>query len=261
MKNPEISIVHALENRIRLNFSEPPIQQEALEKHIVNLNGVVACSYSDISKNALITFESQEIELLTIIKEVVMVLSSQYCMRHVIIRVRDTMNFTPLSMLSLVSIGSAYLLRASKFFSNHPSNPLYYWEYGAAIITAFAVLEHAAIEVNKTGIFDPEAFSILYLVNQINGKHPLNGAKWTWLASFGRHLFPIASTNHLTIKVIEGVDYKSGNVYNDVVVTGSLSLLDHEKRNKSFTNIELIRGVFKRYKQSQIYSKKKNKLI
>ncbi len=261
MKNPEISIVHALENRIRLHFSEPPIQYEALNEHISNLKGVQSFSYSDVSKNALVTFESKEIDLLKILKEIVMSLSSQYCMRYVTIRVRDTMNFTSLSMLSLASIGTAYLLRATKLFPKHPNNPLYYLECGSAIITAFAVLEHAAIEVNKTGIFDPEAFSILYLVTQFNGKHPLKGAKWTWLASFGRHLFPIASTNHLTIKVIEGVDYKSGNVYSDVVVSGSLSLLDHEKRNKSFNKKELIHGVFERYKHSQIYSKKKHKLI
>lgn len=261
MINPEITVVHALKKRIRLHFSEPPAHSETLLSRIMDLEGVKMCSYSDITRNIVISYEPAEIALLKILKEIVMSLSTQYCMRSVSVKVRETFQFTPLSFWALIAIGSSVLARSIGMISIGNGVPVRYLEYAAASITGLAVLEHAAIEINKTGIFDPEAFSVLYLVNQIKGKHPIKGALWTWIASFGRHLVPVAQSNRIVFKLIEGVDYKSGEKYTDIVTSGSLSLLDHYNHHDISTNKkELIKGVFERYKQSQIYTRGKRKL-
>ncbi len=260
MSNAEITVVHALKNRIRLHFNEPPIHADNLVKPVLALSGVVSCSYSEITRNILIFYNSKDITLLTVLKEIVNTLASQYCMRSVSVRVRDTFQFSKLSLLAIMSITGSYLARFSGVMPLKNGHPVKYFEYIAAAITGVAVLEHAAIEINKTGIFDPEAFSVLYLVNQIKGKQPVKGAFWTWVASFGRHLFPVVQTNRIIFKVIEGVDYKTGEKYSDIVTSGSLSLLDHYNRDISLSSKELIKGVFRRYKQSQIYTKGKQKL-
>ncbi len=260
MKNPEITVVHALKKRIRLHFSEPPVHSEAILSRIIDLNGVTGASYSEITRNIVITFEPKEIPLLTVLKEIVIALSAQYCMRTVSVKVRESFQFTQLSFWALISIGGSFISRSIGMGALGNGATIKYMEYGAAAITGFAVLEHAAIEINKTGIFDPEAFSVLYLFNQIKGKQPIKGAFWTWIASFGRHLVPVVPTNRIVFKVIEGIDYKSGEKYTDIITSGSLSILNHCCHEVVMNKKELINGVFERYKQSQIYTKGKRKL-
>ncbi len=259
MKNAEITVVHALHNRIRLNFSEPPFHPEAMLSRLLDLEGVSSCSYSEITRNILINFEPTEIALLSILKELVMSLSTQYCMRGVSVRVRETFHFTPLALWAIVAISASLLSRSLTPVLNRNMAPVRMLEYGAAAVTGLAVLEHAAIEVNKTGIFDPEAFSVLYLFNQMKSKHPIKGAIWTWVASFGRHLVPIAQTNRITFKVIEGVDYKNGEKYTDIITSGSLSIIDHSTKHVTLNKKELVQGVIERYRHSQIYTKGKRK--
>ncbi len=263
MKNAEITIVHALRNRIRLHFHEPPVHSDKVIQIIKELSGVKKCSYSEVTRNMLITFDSKEIQTLSVLKEVVLSLSTQYCMRSTTINVKNSFHPTALSVLSLISLASAYLIHTltpkTMMRNKHGKTPNIF-EYGVAGFTGLAVLEHAAIEVHKTGIFDPEAFSVLYLFNQMKEKQPIKGALVTWFASFGRHLLPIVQMNRITFKVIEGVDIKTGRKYTDVITSGSLSLLEQYNKDVPTNKKELVKGVFERYKQSQFFAVDKFRL-
>ncbi len=252
MKNAEIIVLHSLPNRIRLHFSEPPFRSNDVVESLLELEGVTACSYSVVTRNILIYFTPSKTSLLDVLKHIVLSLSAQYCMRRVCVKVHDRYKLSSLSYLALISIGGISIVRFLKigsFFNVVPTRAI---EYGIATMTGLAVFEHAAIEINRTGIFDPEAFSVLYLFTQIKEGHPIKGAFWTWIASFGRHLVPISQSNHITFKVIEGVDYKTAEKYTDIVTTGSLSLID-SCHCKELDRKELVKGVFEKYKQFQTH--------
>lgn len=248
-----ITIVHALPGRVRVNFNEPPERDGEMLSMISSIDGVMECDYSHYTSNLLIVFEDSHIELLFILKKIVLFLSGQYCKRPIHIRVNDTFSFTTFTLGSIFFILLTSALNGQRYFMVPFAKAL---EYTTAFVTTFSVFEHAAIEVNRTGVFDPEAFSVLYLLNSVKKGHPLKGAIWTWIAVFGRHLFPIMHNNSLRMTVIEGVNPITREKYDDVITTGSLAYLETKNTN-DISRVDLIKGVAKRLTRSRLHTRKR----
>jgi hypothetical protein len=100
--------------------------------------------------------------------------------------------------------------------------------WAAVGTTAVAVIEHAYIEIKRTGSFDPEALSIVYLINSASMSHLVRGSLFTWLASFSRHLIRFPFLDGLKLTIIEGVDEIKKQKYLDVVTSGSISMSSFE---------------------------------
>lgn len=218
MKNPEITIVHSLPNRVRLRLALSVKRPDELIKVLCQCNGVRSASYSNISQTMLIHYDHMECEFLHILKVMVLELCSSYGYKPVIVRPEAHYSFTPLAFISAASIG---FIGLAQFFMLFPTRVL---NWACAGLTAAAVLEHAYNEFNESGSFDFENLSIVYLANSVNNGHFLKGSFFTWLATFSRHIMPVNPHDGLKLTVIEGEDYPSGRRYNDVITSGCINI-------------------------------------
>ena len=221
MTSPEIRIEHNLPNRARIRFSIPPKRHAELTRSMLGLEGVEDFTYNDITHGAMVVFDHQRIELLRILKTLVLELALEYGRQPVHVRTaNDSYHFTS---LSLVSAGGILAAAAATLFG-----PLRLYttvlRWSAVALTAGAIVEHASSEIRRTGSFDFENLSIVYLINSVPQNHLVRGSLATWLATFSRHLMPLKSQNGLKFEVIEGEDHKTGKCYNDVVISGCVDM-------------------------------------
>ena len=70
----------------------------------------------------------------------------------------------------------------------------------------------------------------------------LRGSSVTWLATFSRHILPIAPNDGLKFAVVEGVDPATGARYDDVITTGFISVDQLRPAQESGTTV-LLRGL------------------
>lgn len=221
MTTPEIRIEHNLPNRARLRFSVPPKRHAEVTRKVVELEGVEDFAYNDITHGAVVTFDHQRIELLRILKTLVLELAFEYGRQPVHVRTHnDNYQFTPLSLVSaggIIAAAAATIFTPLRFHTT-----LLRWT--AVALTAGAIVEHASSEIRRTGSFDFENLSIVYLINSVPQNHLVRGTFATWLATFSRHLMPLKSQSGLKFEVIEGEDHKTGKCYNDVVISGCVDM-------------------------------------
>lgn len=221
MTTPEIRIEHNLPNRARLRFSVPPRRYKKLTLRIRGLEGVEHFSYNATTRGALVVFDHQKIELLRILKTLVLELALEYGRQPVHVRTsNDSYHFT---LLSLVSAGGILAAAAATLFA--PTR-LYttVLRWSAVALTGGAIVEHASGEIGRTGSFDFENLSIVYLINSVPQNHLVRGVFATWVATFSRHLMPLKPQGGLKCEVIEGEDPKTGKRYDDVLISGSIDL-------------------------------------
>lgn len=224
MTLPILTIVHNLPDRVRLHFSIPPGNPDALCAKLMKDQRFRQASYSDVSQTIVIGFDHKEIELLHIFKMIAIALADEYHRQPLYVRPNDTYRFTLATRVSAILILTALTLRLIK------NGPLAGTIVGWAAVgtTAAAVVEHAYIEIKRTGSFDPEALSIVYLINSAGMGHLVRGSLFTWLASFSRHLIRFPFLDGLKMTIIEGFDEEKRKKYLDVVTSGSISMSSFE---------------------------------
>ena len=226
MTLPIITIVHSLPDRVRLHFSAPPVNFNIVRKRFSKDKRIRILSYSKVSHTCVIQFDHKKVELLHILKMITLTLADEYHRQPVYVLPKDVYRFTTLTRISALAIILYSASRLSQ--SNTLTNNILGWT--AVVTTAAAVIEHAYIEIKRTGSFDPEALSIVYLVNSAGKNQLLQGALFTWLASFSRHLLRFPYLNGIKLSVIEGFDASSESKYLDVVASGSISMSNLEGR-------------------------------
>ena len=224
MSIPILTIVHNLPDRVRLNFSMPPANPDALCSWLMEDKRFRQVTYSTVSHNIVIAFDHKEIELLHIFKMIAISLADEYKRQPIYVRPSDSYRFTPATSLSAMLIASALVLR----LVNNRSLAGNIVGWAAVATTAAAVIEHAYIEIKRTGSFDPEALSIVYLINSAGTGHLVRGSLFTWLASFSRHLIRFPFLDGLKLSVIEGFDEIKKHRYLDVITAGSISMSSFE---------------------------------
>jgi hypothetical protein len=209
---------------VRLHFSIPPLNFDPARSHLLKDKRIKKIEYSDVSHTCVIRFEHKKVELLHILKMLTMALADEYNRQPVFIRPREFHRFTPLTQASALSILIA--LAGRLFQANSVTHAIFGWT--AVGTTAAAVIEHAYTEIKRTGSFDPEALSIVYLFNSAGRGQLVRGAVFTWLASFSRHLMHVPYLEGLKMTVIEGFDETKKEKYLDVVTSGSISMISLE---------------------------------
>lgn len=220
MKLPEILIEHALPHRVRLRFALPPQNPGLLGENVINLEGVEDFAYTPLTRSAVIAYQSERVQLTTILKTMARQLTLENDRQPVSIRTNCGYLFTPLSLLSAGSIlvaGAATALSLQNTLTT-----LLRWS--AVVFTAGAIMEHASGEIRRAGSFDFENLSIVYLINSLSQNHLVRGAFATWLATFSRHLMPFRPQEGMKLQLIEGRDQQSGSFYQDFTTTGNLDL-------------------------------------
>ena len=224
MTLPILTIVHNLPDRVRLHFSVPPTSPETLCRQLMKDKRFQQASYSKVSQTIVIAFDHKEIELLHIFKMIAIALADQYNRQPIYVRPNDTYRFTLATRVSALLILSAMATRLLTPLSL--AGKIAGW--AAVGTTAAAVVEHAYIEIKRTGSFDPEALSIVYLINSAGMGHHVRGSLFTWLASFSRHLIRFPFLDGLKLSIIEGFDEVKKQKYLDVVTSGSISMASFE---------------------------------
>ena len=224
MTLPIITIVHNLPDRVRLHFSAPPANPDALCNRLMEDKRMHEVSFSTVSQTIVIAFDHKEIELLHIFKMIAIFMADQYQRQPIYVRPSDTYRFTLATRASALLIITALVVRIVK--NSSLAGAVVGW--AAVGTTAAAVIEHAYIEIKRTGSFDPEALSIVYLINSAGNGHLLRGALFTWLASFSRHLIRFPFLDGLKLSIIEGFDEMTKHKYLDVVTSGSISMASFE---------------------------------
>lgn len=226
MKIPTMTIVHSLPDRIRLHFSVPPVNPDALKKKLLKDKRIKQMDYSRVTNTCVVIYEHKKIELLHILKALAIALADEYHRQPIFVRPKDISRFTPLAQFSALTIVLASAARI--FQATSLTHLILGWTAVAA--TSAAVVEHAVMEIKQTGSFDPEAFSIVFLVNSAGSGQLIRGSLFTWLAAFSRHLVRVPYLEGLKLSVIEGIDPVTRNKYLDVVTGGSISMSNLEGR-------------------------------
>ena len=226
MALPILTIIHHLPERVRLHFSILPANPDALCRRLMEDKRLRRVSFSGVSRNCVIEFDHLQIGLLRIFKMIAIALADEYQRQPVYVRPNDTYRFTLATRVSAMFVIAALAVGGLK--PRSLARAIVGWT--AVGTTAAAVIEHAYIEIKRTGSFDPEALSIVYLINSAGMGHLVRGSLFTWLASFSRHLIRFPSLDGLTLTLIEGFDETKKQRYLDVVTSGSLSLSGSERK-------------------------------
>ncbi len=224
---PIITILHCLPDRVRLHFSVPPRNVENLRENLLQDSRIWQMTYSPVSRTCVLSYDHKDVELLHVLKMIVILLADEYHRQPVYILPKDVYRLSPLTTFSAVAILVASISRLAGLSATAGS--LSGWT--AVGSTAAAVIEHAYIEIKRTGSFDPEALSIVYLINSAGRREFIRGALFTWLASFSRHLMRFPHLDGLKMSFVEGFNEMRKEKYLDVVTSGSISMSSLEGRS------------------------------
>jgi len=94
------------------------------------------------------------------------------------------------AVLSAIGVATALAMRGLKPSVGGRSR----LDWGAGLLTAWSVVDHAWRELRERGYFDPEVLSLAYLATALARGNLLSASVVTWLTTFGRHLIEVAPT-------------------------------------------------------------------
>ncbi len=217
---PTLTILHSLPGRVRIHFSIPPNNFRTLRQQLLQDDRLREMTWSSVSQTSVIHYSHKDIELLHILKMITLFLADEYQRQPIYVQPNEAYRFSPLTLLSAATIVSAAVIRYSAV--NHQVSRLL--SLAAVGATAASVIEHAYIEIKRTGSFDPDALSIVYLVNSARKGEYIQGSFFSWLVSFSRHLIQFPYFEGLKLTIIDGFDEVKKQRYLDVVTSGSLSM-------------------------------------
>ncbi|MFP3984330.1 MAG: hypothetical protein ACLFV2_11665 [Desulfurivibrionaceae bacterium] len=220
MTLPIMTIAHSLPGRVRIHFSIPPREFDTLRQKLLQDARILEMSWSPVSKTCVIYYDHKKIELLHILKMIAIFLADEYQRQPIYVCPNEDYRFSTLTLLSAVSIVFAAVAR----FTAIDLQIGRLLGLAAVGTTAASVVEHAYIEIERTGNFDPDALSIVYLINSTRKGEYVQGAFFTWLVSFSRHLVQLPYLGGLKMTIIDGFDEIKKQKYLDVVTSGSISM-------------------------------------
>ncbi|KEI01611.1 hypothetical protein FDC62_10395 [Clostridium botulinum] len=185
MNQPTIIIVHRLNNRIRVKLSHPLRSVEEVIVAMEKRDGLESFKYNNITKSIVIYFNTNKISM----EELIITLSVFYSKQYGMVPIKLTSDTPSRDMPASArySLGAICISAISKILvSNTTIQKLLNWV--AVSTTIGATIEHAYLEINTKGAFDPEVVSVMYLINSIGEGKFLRPSIITWLTTFGRHI-------------------------------------------------------------------------
>jgi hypothetical protein len=213
MAKLNVTVVHRLPGRIRLQLNRPPMNVEKLLRRVIRHEGIKRLSFNPISKCIIAEFTPSLISSTEIILRISIALSVEFNGSSVKLDVKK--KTIPLTVLDYYS-GSSILLAALTKMLGLPLATQQYFNYNAGLSTTASVMKHAFYEVKHEGIYDPEVVSVVYLINSLINGNFLVASGITWIATFGRHLLADSEESCLLKAIeVEGDQEKS---YMDVEV-------------------------------------------
>lgn len=211
--NPQIAIRHSIPGRLRMRISPNPSNVQELIDAVDGHDGIEKISFSPKTGSLLTLFDSRRVTTEEIVLRAATALSLQHNLSSVLIlTISDRKSITPASLYAATALGVAFL--SGPFgLKNTMKTGI---ELVAGLSTAGAVIEHGWSEYIEKGYFDPELISILYLINAFMKGNILPAALFTWITSFGRHLFdPIQQG--VTVRPIPSEDDSGKSSYRIVL--------------------------------------------
>lgn len=185
MNKPAIIIVHKLTNRIRVKLSHPLKNIDKISIAMKKREGVRSFSYNSMTKSIVICFQETKISMEDVIMTLAVFYSKQYGMVPIKLMSDTPSRDMPISArYSVAAIGIAAISKI--IVQNRSIQKLLNWI--AVSTTIGATIEHAYMEINKKGAFDPEVVSVMYLINSIGEGKFLRPSIITWGTTFGRHI-------------------------------------------------------------------------
>ncbi len=219
MKNVTMNIIHSIPGRMRLSLNCVVHRTEKVCKKIESLDGLVSCSYSEISGNFLIYYKETDIGPTGVIKELILAIAEDIGHYPVSIRSLENYKLTPLAKPAAVLIvfSSFYTLLGGNLTAKMVL------QYSAALMTGVSVVDHGISEIKRTGTFDFENLSLIYLINSLGEKKVLQGTVLTWLATYIRHLLPVNPPDAMVCRIVETHD-SNGALVKEVMTNGFIGI-------------------------------------
>ncbi len=185
MKALNIYIIHSLPGRLRLRLSKSPRNIDDFMQNVKKREGIDFIDFNPVTGSILATYKPSFVSTIEIIVRIGIILSLDHDGDEVSLIHQE--KGRALTSIDYYAMGSLFAGGISRIISpnTYVTRVL---AYNAGFSTLFAVLGHAWAEVRRNGLYDPEAISVIYLINSlIKGNFLLAGAV-TWLATFGRHI-------------------------------------------------------------------------
>jgi hypothetical protein len=183
-QRPTVTLVHALPGRVRARLSVAPPDPERFAQAVKGHPGLHAVTYTPATRSVLVRYDPPAITPQELLMRMALALSLDF--GHVPVVIHGQ----PESHVIVDSAAGAGILTSVTFLAQllrrGASNPML--DRLSAAATGGAVLEHAWRETRERGYFDPEVFTLLYLVTAAMRGDFLRGALVTWVIVFGRHL-------------------------------------------------------------------------
>ncbi len=251
MYYPAIVIAHQLPNRVRFKLSLPLKDPKAVEKFLVDYEGIDSFEYNDVIRSVLIYYDNYRVELNEIIMRLSVVYSNEYEMAPVNVFIPKTHENSYLAYFAITNIVLAAMV---KHFTNFKSKEiLNFLSWSAVGATALAVLDHGYKEISEKGSFDPELVSSVYLLNAVRTGNLITGSLITWLAAFGRHIVDLPYEG-ITIKVKQYSNLFTGQPQYNISIFEGARVNDPSYDNK----VGVIRDVISKYIGNSDFKFKKN---
>lgn len=218
-KRPVVTIVHELPGRVRFRLSEPAMDGAALIERVKGHEGIDAVEYTQVTRSVLVRFDPSCVTR----EEIVIRLGTAYSIDQGggAVQVFSSVTRGELSD-SAFSSGVLLLVALVPRLAGHSAEMTKLLDTVAGLGTAGAVASHGWHEVKREGFFDPEVFSVVYLLVAMarSGGAALPAAVFTWLTTFARHLVqaPAAGVELKPTQLTSGDDGEESHP-NEVVIS------------------------------------------
>jgi hypothetical protein len=190
-EKPVVTIVHSLPGRVRAKLSHPPRDAARLRAAVMEHEGLRSVDYSPVTRSILVRFDPRTVSQQEIVLRIAVHLSMDYGAVPVrLLAEPQRVALSDSAVYAAVGLASAQLARWLRIDREKTR-----WiDRIAGLGTAAAVVDHAWKETQQRGYFDPEVFSLAYLLTAFSRGRVLGASAVTWLTAFGRHLLEPSRT-------------------------------------------------------------------
>jgi len=219
MKDVIVTVVHALPGRLRIHIHPQGLPPSEIESRLLQTQGILTCQYSPHSRNVLIGFNEEILSPMGVFKSLILALADRVGHKPIYLRQSTPFELSPSAWSSALLIGFNSLVH----ILNPTSRGFGLLKWSMVMATGYTILEHTLGEVKRTGTFDMENLSIVYLFNSLQNRQLIRGSLVSWLATSTLHLLPIGPPEGLVCRVIEGRD-SQGLLHLQVLTQGFIDL-------------------------------------
>jgi len=183
---PNISVVHELPGRLRVRLSLPALKYKSMERAVREHEGIELVKYTPITQSVLVQFDPKFVSREEIVIRIGVFLSLEN--NNIPVQVFSHPQHKEMSNVAFYSAALLVLGAMSKYILGGTNTRLMA-EWTAGVGTTYAVLDHGWNEIKQQGVFHPEVLSLSYLLISMVRGNILSAATFTWITTFGRHLF------------------------------------------------------------------------